>query len=255
MLLKSAINSWTITLLQSCVLLVIGLSWVKAETLHLAVAANFYPTAKNITQAFEKATGHQVVLIAGSTGKLQAQILHGAPVDIFMAADDLSIDHLLKNAIGLAETRQIYAKGRIALYSTHPQIELIEGRGLVDSSVEHIAIANPKLAPYGRAALEFLHSMKNENVLGKIVQGENVAQAFHLVSAGAAQVGVVAWSQVLTQLESDASVTYWLVPSSLHKPIAQELMVLKKNPLAFELIEFLKQPLATQIIVDAGYGQ
>lgn len=224
----------------------------------VAVAANFAGTLKSLQPVFEKASGHQLKVISGSTGKLAAQITEGAPFDVFLSADDVATRKLAENGNGVADTEFTYALGTLALFSANPQL-LKEGgeKVLKAGSFRKLAIANPKLAPYGKAAEATLRALGVfENVKDKIVTAENVAQAYAMVDTGNAELGFVALAQVLNP-EAAGKGSYWGVPDTLHEPIRQNAIVLahaKDASAARSFLDFLKTAPAQEIIADAGYA-
>lgn len=227
-----------------------------AGEVHVAVAANFILPMQKIAAAFETQTIHRVKMAIGSTGGVYSQIRNGAPFDIFMAADDETPARLQAEGLAVAGSRFTYARGRIVLWSANPSLVDGAGKVLMDGSFDKIAIANPKLAPYGRAAIEVMeHNGLYAKYLPKIVQGENIGQAFQFVATGAAPVGFVALSQVML----DGKVTRgsaWIVPASMHAPMRQDAVVLKHgaaNAAAGELADFIRSAKARDIIRAYGY--
>ncbi|WP_299440022.1 molybdate ABC transporter substrate-binding protein [uncultured Rhodospira sp.] len=223
------------------------------ETL-VAVAANFTATANEIGAAFTQATGHTATFSFGSTGKLYAQIAHGAPFEVFLAADAARPEKAEAEGLGVAGTRVTYALGRIVLYSTDPELVDDDGQVLETDAFDHLAIANPVTAPYGAAAVEAMDALGvRESLADKIVQGDNIAQTLQFVTTGNAELGVVALSQVV----GDESGSKWLVPADLYSPIRQDAILLNTgadNPVAAAFLDFLQGPEATAIKERYGYG-
>ena len=228
----------------------------RAAEVSVAVAANFTAPMQKIAAAFEADTGHKAVLAFGATGAFYAQIRNGAPFQMLLAADDETPARLEKEGLGAAGTRFTYAIGRLVLWSA--QAGVVDGKGEVLSkgSFERIALANPKLAPYGAAALETMTKM---NVLDRLhprfVQGENIAQTYQFVSTGNAPLGFVALSQVMVD-GALAKGSAWVVPAAMHEPIRQEAVTLaggKGNPAAAALAAYLKGEKARGIIRSYGY--
>ena len=222
---------------------------------HVAVASNFAAPMKQLAAQFQQATGHTLIVSTGSTGKFYAQIKHGAPFDMLLAADDETPARLMRE--GDAVQRQTYAIGRLVLWSSRPGF--IDGSDAVlrQNRFKRLAIANPKLAPYGAAAVEVLARLKlTDSVQGKFVIGENIAQAYEFVASGNAELGFVAQSQVMKDGKL-ASGSAWLVPASLHTPIRQDAVLLKRgehNAAARALFDYLKTPnAALSIIHSYGY--
>ena len=243
------------------------LSWLLclgalAAEVRVAVAANFTAPMKRIAEAFEKDTGHKAVLSFGSTGKLYAQITNGAPFDVFLAADDETPEKLEKDGTAIASTRFAYATGRLVLWSAKPGFVddkaavLIGQRG---NDFKYLAIAAPKLAPYGAAAIETLTKIGMFPLLQpKLVTGESIGQTFSMISTGNAELGFVAMSQVFEdgKLKSGSA---WVVPANLHSPkvaLRQDAVLLtraKGNPAALQLLTFLKSAQAGAIMNSFGY--
>lgn len=219
----------------------------------MAVAANFTAPMQRIALAFEQETGHKAKLSFGSTGSFYTQIRNGAPFDIFLAADDEAPARLERDGATVAGTRFTYATGRLALWSAKPGIVDDEGEILRRGSFERLAIANPKLAPYGRAAVETMQKLGiYEGLRSRIVQGENISQTFQFVATGNAPIGFVAASQIVDQRGSA-----WMVPDHLHEPIKQDAVLLvkgKDSDAALALMKFLKGGKARAIIRTYGYG-
>ncbi|HSJ81619.1 MAG TPA: molybdate ABC transporter substrate-binding protein [Thiobacillus sp.] len=229
---------------------------VFAAEVQVAVAANFSAPMQRIAADFEQATGHQAKLAFGSTGKFYAQIRHGAPFDILLAADDETPAKLEKEGMAVAGSRFTYSIGRLALWSAKPGYVDDKGEVLKQGAFKHLAIASPKLAPYGAAAVETLNRLGLQAALQpKFVQGENIAQTFQFVSTGNAELGFVALSQVIEggKLKRGSA---WIVPRGLHAPIRQDAVVLARgrdNPAALALMKYLKQDQARAIIKAYGY--
>lgn len=229
---------------------------VHAAEVSVAVAANFTAPMKMIAQDFEKNTGHKAVLAFGATGQFYAQIRNGAPFALLLAADDQTPARIEKEGLGVAGTRFTYATGRLVLWSRNPG--LVDGRGdiLKSGKFDRIAIANPKLAPYGAAAIEVLEHMSlTAAITPKIVEGANIAQTFQFVSSGNATLGFIALSQVFEggRIKEGSG---WVVPSSMHKPIQQDAIVLnsgKENPAAQALMHYLRSDQAKAVIRSFGY--
>jgi molybdate transport system substrate-binding protein len=223
-----------------------------AET-KVAVAANFIEPAKEIAAAFAKATGDTASLNFGASGAFYTQISQGAPFEVFLSADTERPEKVQKDGLGVPGSRFTYAVGRLVLYST--QAGLVDNGGKVLSSDKFtkLSIADPTAAPYGAAAVEVLNKLGLYAKLEpKLVKGSSLAQAYQFVSTGAAEIGFVALSQVIKQTGGSR----WLVPAKLHKPIAQQAILLKtgaSNPAAAAFVKFLKGPQARAIIKSYGY--
>lgn len=224
-----------------------------AESATIAVAANFKPAMKELEAAFEKESGRDLVVVAGSTGKLYAQIANGAPFDILLAADIAHPQKLAEE--GFAEGEPFtYAIGRLALWA--PGETMIDASIIARREFGKIAIANPKLAPYGAAAAEVIGKLEISTAIeSKLVYGENIGQTFAFVETGAASAGFIAYSQLLT-LPEEKRAAYWAPPQSLYAPIRQGGVLLtraKDNDAAKEFIAFLHSPAAEEIIRRSGY--
>lgn len=227
-----------------------------AEEVQVAVAANFTAPMKAIAADFEKATGHKTVLSFGSTGKFYSQITNGAPFEVFLAADDETPIKLEKENGIVAGSRFTYAIGKLVLWSAKPDFVDAKGEILKKGSFDHIALANPKLAPYGAAAVETMNKLGvQEKLQPKFVQGDSIGQAFSFVSTGNAELGFVALSQVYEggKIKSGSA---WIVPANLHNAIRQDAVILSKgkdNKAASALIEYLKSEPAKAVIRSFGY--
>lgn len=228
-----------------------------ADDVQVAVASNFSAPMQAIATAFEKDTGHKAQLAFGSTGKFYAQIRHGAPFQVLLAADDETPARLEQEGMAVPGTRFTYAIGQLALWSARAGVVDSKGDVLKQGGYRHLAIANPKLAPYGVAAITVLHNLGLlETVQPRFVQGENIAQTYQFIASGNAELGFVALSQIM----KDGKLTQgsaWFVPGSLHAPIRQDAVVLangKGNPAASALMAYLKNDKTQAIIRAYGYG-
>ncbi|MCF8473449.1 MAG: molybdate ABC transporter substrate-binding protein [Emcibacter sp.] len=228
---------------------------VHAETVTVAAASNFGATLKKIIPAFEAETGHQVNLVLGSSGKIFAQIIHKAPFDVFLSADDIKPKKLEDQDITVQESRFTYAIGKIVLWS--PEIKIINGSIVQSGKFNRLAIANPKLAPYGMAAVEVLKSLGlYETVRPKIIQGENIAQTYQFVATGNADLGFIALAQLSQKELSNKKDNIWLIPDTLYSPIRQDAVMLKSgqnNKAAHDFMQFLRSYTAQKIIQGFGY--
>jgi molybdate transport system substrate-binding protein len=227
----------------------------RAGEVDVAVAANFAKPFAAISNAFTQATGHTVVVSIGSTGKLYAQIHNGAPFQVFLAADTRRPDRLVAEGLAVAGSERTYAIGQLVLWS--PGLDVSGGaQALTEPSIHHVAIANPKTAPYGAAAMQALeHLGLTAAVQPKLVAAENIAQVFQFVASGNAEAGFVAASQLKGGRAPGGSL--WLVPDGMHDPIEQGLCLLKAgaaNPAARALVRFMASGKAAKIIGAFGYG-
>lgn len=227
-----------------------------AADVQVAVAANFTAPMKIIAAEFEKDTGHKAVLSFGATGKFYAQIRNGAPFEVFLAADEDTPAKLEREGAAVRGSRFTYAAGRLALWSARPGVVDAQGEVLKNGGFGKLAIAAPKLAPYGAAALE---TMTRLGVLAalqpRLVTGESIGQAFSFVATGNADLGFVALSQVLESGKL-ASGSAWIVPETLHSPIRQDAVLLtrgKDSPAARQLMVFLQSDKARAVIRAHGY--
>jgi molybdate transport system substrate-binding protein len=222
----------------------------------LAVAANFTAPMKEIIVAFEQETGHQIDVSFASTGKLYAQIKNGAPFEVLLAADDERPKMLEEEGMAVRGTRFTYAVGTLVLWSAKPDVVDDEGRVLERGDFERLAIANPKLAPYGKAAAETLKALGlRDAVESRLVLGENIAQTFQFVDTSNADLGFVALAQVMRggKLTKGSG---WIVPGDMHHPIRQDAVILengKGNRAVAELMDYLKGDKARAIIKSFGY--
>lgn len=229
---------------------------VLADDIQVVVAANFSAPMKEIAAAFEKETSHVVKAAYGSTGKLYAQITNGAPFEALLAADAATPTKLVEEGAAVGDSRFTYATGTLVLWSSNPDFVDDEGKVLGTDEFNKLAIANPKTAPYGAAAIEVLTALGLlEQVQPKFVTGENIAQTFQFVSTGNADLGFVALSQVMEKGKITGG-SAWIIPGTLHEPIRQDAVVLEKGkdkPAVTALMEYLKGDEAQAIIKSFGY--
>lgn len=234
---------------------VLFLTAAKAETLTVAVASNFVPTAEVLAEEFEAEAGHVVRISSGSTGKLHTQILHGAPYDIFLSADSKSPRLLEESGHGVAGSRFVYARGILVLWSMDEIASC--SFHFNDLGSARVAIANPVTAPYGRAAKEFLELTGGwERISSQVVYGENVAQALHFAATANARYAIVAKSQSLDPDLPAASCARH-IPEETYMPIKQEALLLQRaadKPSALQFIEYLQSAAARDTIRRMGYG-
>jgi molybdate transport system substrate-binding protein len=228
----------------------------QADEVQVAVAANFTAPMQKIAAEFEKDTGHKAVLAFGATGKFYAQIVNGAPFEVLLAADDETPARLETEHRTVPGTRFTYAIGKLVLWSAQAGYVDNQGQVLKTGNYAHLAIANPKTAPYGAAAIETLTKLNLlDRVEGKLVQGENIAQAYQFVSTGNAPLGFVALAQVYRDGRFTSG-SGWIVPANLHAPIRQDAVILAKggaSPAAKALENYLKSDKARGIIRSYGY--
>ena len=221
----------------------------------VAVAANFLPTAVLVAREFERAHKGRVRLSSGSTGKLYAQIVNGAPYDVFLSADAERPRLLDEAGHGLAHSRFTYAQGRLAVVA--PSGVQIEPEQLLRGGMfRRLALANPKLAPYGLAARETLLALKLwDSTRQKRAMAENVGQVWAMFATGNVELAFVALAQ-LHAPNLPVVPAYWLVPAALYTPIRQDVVQLAwsaDNYVATGFVEFLRSPAARALIGQAGY--
>jgi molybdate transport system substrate-binding protein len=228
-----------------------------AEAISVAVAANFTAPMKAIAAAFEQATGHRVLASYGASGKLYAQVKNGAPFEAFLSADAKTPAKLEAEGETVPGSRFTYAVGTLVLWSADPERVDAQGEVLRRGDFNKLAIANPKTAPYGAAAMQTLAGLGLvDAVTPKLVQGENIAQTHQFVSTGNAELGFVALSQV----SLDGKLTggsAWIVPAAMHEPILQDAVILTKGadkPAVAALMEYLRGEAARAVIQSYGYG-
>jgi molybdate transport system substrate-binding protein len=241
-------------------LIAAGLVWLAAAPAALAadvqaaVAANFTEPARDIAAAFKARTGNEVTLSFGSSGQFYAQISQGAPFEVFLSADAERPARAESDGLAVQGSRFTYAVGRLALYSRDPG--LVDGRGkvLAQGRFDKLAVADPATAPYGAAAVQTLQALGlYPKLKSRLVRGANITQAFQFAQSGAAELGFVAMSQVAGRQGGSR----WIVPERLHRPIAQQAVLLdpgRDDPAARAFLAFLKGPEAKRIIRRYGYG-
>jgi molybdate transport system substrate-binding protein len=229
-----------------------------AATVNVAVASNFTAPMQAIARAFQQDTGHIAKLAFGSTGNFYAQISNGAPFQVFLAADATTPLRLEQAGLAVSGSRFSYAMGSLVLWSSRPGFVDAQGEVLRHGNFTRLAIANPKLAPYGQAAKQTLTALGLYSRLqDKLVLGENIGQTYQFVMTGNAELGFVAQSQVMQQgtLHSGSA---WLVPEALHRPIRQDAVLLMSGnhqPAAESLMLYLKSRKVQAIIRAYGYHQ
>lgn len=237
-------------------LLMIAAPLLHADEVNVAVAANFTAAVKQLAPVFEQRTGHKLLTSFGATGQLYAQINNGAPFDVLLSADTETPQKLIKEGNADGASYFVYAVGQLALWSATPNF-VGELEPTLKRDFAKIAIANPKTAPYGLAAIETLDALKLRSVLeAKFVTGENIAQTQQFVSSGNVPLGFVALAQVMALPASDRG-SYVVVPESLHTPIEQGAVTLKNGAhkkAADAWLAFLKSPEAVTIIRKLGYA-
>ena len=231
---------------------------VRGEEVLVAVATNFNSVAQQLEREFEASRNFELTLVSGSTGKLYAQIVNGAPFHVLLAADQRRPARLVAEGLAMADTLRTYAIGRLVLWSHDPEGVAFDGRKtLREARFRRLAIANPDLAPYGVASIEVLKALEvDELISDRLVMGENIGQTYALIATGNAELGFVAASQ---QAGPDAirSGSGWLVPEELHEPIRQDVVLLRsgvESSGARAFLDYLASPPAKDLIRSFGYG-
>jgi len=228
-----------------------------AGEIRVAVASNFYPAIKEIALQYELKTtslaqNHKVILIPGSSGKHYSQILNGAPFDVFLSADSLRPSLLERKELSEKNSRFTYAIGRLVLWSPKNNLE-VNIQTLFQKNFRFLAIANPKIAPYGIAAKEALKSLSLwKDIQEKIIRGENIAQTFQFVDSGNAKLGFVSYSQLVNPIYPVEG-SFWEVPQNLYRPIEQQAVLLKNSELGKDFLAFLQTEKSLNIITKNGY--
>ncbi|KAF0205579.1 MAG: molybdate transport system substrate-binding [Gallionellaceae bacterium] len=238
------------------VLLVTMAQEANAGEVNAAIAANFTAPAQQIVELFQKESGHTVKLSFGSSGKFYAQIKAGAPFDVLLAADDAIPKRLLQEGAAVEGSRFVYATGKLALWSVQPDYVDEKGAVLNKGNYSKLAIADPRLAPYGVAAKETLEKLTMWNAIqGKLVKGESITQTYQFVASENAEMGFIALSQIMRDGKVSVG-SWWLVPEDMHKPIRQSAVLLSKakdQAAAQAFLAFLKSQKAAMIIRGYGY--
>jgi molybdate transport system substrate-binding protein len=238
-------------------LLAISLSPCRAEVVDVAVASNFTDTLRKLAPLFRQSTGHELRISSASTGKLYAQIYHGAPYDLFLAADSARPKRLVEEGLALKGSRFTFALGRLVLWSPKDRFQQTGPELLQNHTFRRLAIANPKTAPYGAAAQQVLKAMGLwDQLRGRLARGENIGQTFQFVASSAADIGFVALSQVRS-MPSVGDGYQWQVPDDLYQPIRQQAVLLNRGrdkESAHSFLLFLRGADAVALIRDSGYG-
>jgi molybdate transport system substrate-binding protein len=225
-----------------------------ADELRVATASNFRNAMVALVREFEQASGLPVEPVYGSTGKLYAQIINGAPFDALFAADTNRPERLEQDGLAVPGSRFTYARGRLVLWSPQAGYVDEQGRVLEQKNFRRLAIANPELAPYGAAARDVLEALGLWQQLGqRLVQGENIGQAFLFVRSGNAELGFVAWSQLVSGPQPVEG-SFWLVPENLYTPVEQQAVALTDTDATRAFLSFVRSTEAAGIIRDHGYA-
>ncbi|GAB2182172.1 molybdate ABC transporter substrate-binding protein [Denitratisoma sp. agr-D3] len=236
----------------------LGAASVHADELSVAVAANFTEPMKKIVAEFEKSSGHKVALSFGSTGKFYSQIKAGAPFEVLVAADDETPIKMEQEGLAVKGSHFTYAIGKLVLWSAKPAVVDAKGEVLKGGGFDHLSIANPKLAPYGAAGVETLKNLGlYDGIAPKIVQAENIGQAYQFIATGNALIGFVALAQVVDETGKLKSGSVWVVPEKYYTQIRQDAVLLDKGkdkPAAAALLKYLKSPFVLKVIEGYGYA-
>jgi len=236
--------------------LALGATSARADEVLVAVAANFAAPMARLADAYTAATGHTLQLASGATGKFYSQIVAGAPFEVLLSADDETPRRLIAEGHAVAGSAFTYAVGQLVLWSATPGLVDAQGAVLASGRFQKLAIANPKTAPYGRAAMEVLAARGLTAALApKLVTGESVAQTYQFIATGNAELGFVALSQVSVPGKA-AGGSMWRVPAALHEPIRQDAVLLKPGagkPAAAALLQWLRSAPAQAVIRSCGY--
>ncbi len=229
---------------------------LRADEVQVAVASNFIRPMQQIAEIFKVETGHEAKLVFGSSGKLIAQISNGAPFEVFLSADADKPARLLEQGLAVKGSAFTYVQGRLVLWSAMADYVDGDGELLKRGDFKHLALADPKLAPYGEAAMQVLDNLQlTEKLRERFVQGESISQTWQFVKTGNAELGFVALSQVMVNGEV-AEGSAWLVPDELYKPVRQDAVLLKageNNAAAVGLLKFLQSESAQTVIRSFGY--
>ena len=229
----------------------------QAEVVQIAVAANFTAPARALAEIFARTTGHEAKLSFGATGAFYTQIKNGAPFDVLLAADDERPARLEKEGDTVPGSRFTYAIGKLVLWSARPGVVDSQGEVLKDGGFHKLAIANPKLAPYGAAAVQAMTKLGvYDAIQARLVTGEGIGQTYNFIATGNADLGFVALAQVLEggKLKSGSA---WVVPAQHHTPIIQDAVILKRaagNPAAKAWMDLMRTPQTKEFIRSYGYA-
>ena len=243
-----------VKLLGIVVILMVGT--VRAESALISVASNFSGAFEELEQVFEMESGHLIETVFGSSGRFFEQINNGAPFHAFLSADQEKPDALQKAGLVVEESRFTYALGKLVLWSSQSNLVDSSGQVLKQNNFRRLAIANPRLAPYGIAAMEVLENLDlASGIQGKIIQGENIAQTYQFVSTGNVELGLVAFSQVYRQ-DRIVSGSSWIIPADHYNPVRQDAVLLRRganNQAAIAFLKFIRSEAGRAIIESFGY--
>lgn len=232
-------------------------SWsAQAAQATVAVAANFAEPLRALAAVLEKTTGHRLEIVVGATGRLYAQIANGAPFDLFLAADQATAAKAESEGLTVPGSRFLYATGQLVLWSARPDLVDKHGQVLLQDGWRRLAVANPRTAPYGAAAMQTLAQLGLTQALApRLVQGESIAQTYNFAHTGNAELAFVALSQVLEGGRLKGG-SMWVVPAQYHEPIRQDAVLLKRgarNEAARALVKLMQSPAGQDLIRSFGY--
>ncbi|MDR4479892.1 MAG: molybdate ABC transporter substrate-binding protein [Nitrospira sp.] len=233
-------------------------SAAQAEEVVVAAASDLNFAMKELSAEYEKQSGHHVKLSLGSSGNFYAQLQQGAPFDLYFSADIGYPKKLEEAGLTVPGTLYRYAVGRIVLWA--PKTSPLEvSRGLTvlrEATIRKIAIANPKHAPYGRAAVAAMEQVQvYAEVKQRLVLGENISQAAQFIESGACDVGIIALSLAMAPAMKRAG-TYWEIPADLHPPLEQGAIIMKQSKnqeIARQFLEFMKGAQGQEIMTRYGF--
>lgn len=237
-------------------LLLFSCNFTFAGEVNIAVAGNFFRPLQALVLEFEQNSNDKINISVGSSGKLYAQIVNGAPFDILLSADTKRPSKLIADELAIQDSQFTYARGKLVLWSHDPTVIDSQGKRLLSKKIKHLAIANPKLAPYGEQAVAVLKKLEvYEQLQDKLVVGQSVGQALQYISSSSVKQGIIALSQVTRGGEINEG-SAWIIPTDLYQTIQQDAVLLnqgKDNPVANAFLEYLKTESAFNIIRSFGY--
>lgn len=246
---------WAGGTLLAVIAALLGQGTARAGEATIAVAANFQETSHALVDAFEERSEHRIKLSFGSTGQFYAQIRHGAPFDAFFAADMERPERLEQEGATVLGSRFTYAEGKLVLWSAKPGYVVGDGEVLREGDYEHIALAEPKLAPYGLAAQQTLMEFGLWKTLqegGRLVMGQSIGQTHQMVASASVPLGFVALSQI-QRPGQEVGGSHWVVPAKFYEPIVQQAVLIHDTPAARAFLEFVRGPAARRVIESYGY--
>src|SRR5574341_1135483 len=246
-------------LIVGIILAMLGPAGAHAEDLTIAAASDLNFAFKELVAGFEKQTGHHVKLSLGSSGNFFSQIQNGAPFDLYFSADIRYPQKLEEAGYAAPGSLYRYAIGRIVLWvptTSSVDVQRMRMEALLDPSIRKIAIANPKHAPYGRAAVAAMEHFKvYDRVKDRLVLGENIAQAAQYVESGASDIGIIALSLALAPTMKAAG-KYWEIPAEAHPPLEQGAVIVKSaksQEAAKAFLEFLRSSGGKEVMKRYGF--